>query len=366
MTERPRVLVSEGASGQSRAALAAVRALAKTGYEPHVTMSGPLSLAGASRYCRRRIRVPEASSDPAGYARAIRREVARYGYLAVLPASDAALIALDLPVDRFLDKAKCAQLARQVGLAVPPTEVFESHQHLLDSANRLPYPVVVKPAIKHFAARRIEGPADLKSLPQATTQLLVQPFLGDQLHGILGLAWNGRLLATVHLEYLRIWPLPCGTVAAAQTLPPDHELEEKLEQLVAGYNGLLHADLAGDYLLDLNPRVHATLPVAVAAGANLVAMYCDLLRGREVAPRRGREGILFRHREGDLRSIAHLVRRGKLTARQAFSALRPRRGTVHSVGSLRDPLPMAARVGFAAMRIARHGQRGEPPRIERG
>ena len=46
------VLVTEGGDGQSRAAVAAVRALAADGYRPAVTEYDGLSLAGASRHCR--------------------------------------------------------------------------------------------------------------------------------------------------------------------------------------------------------------------------------------------------------------------------------------------------------------------------
>ena len=45
MPQEPWVLISEGGSGESRAAVAAVRALATEGYKPAVTVSGGLSLA---------------------------------------------------------------------------------------------------------------------------------------------------------------------------------------------------------------------------------------------------------------------------------------------------------------------------------
>jgi len=362
MTRNGQVLISEGGSGQSRAALAAVRALRAAGYETTVTMSGPLSLAGVSRDCSRRVRVPRADLDPAGYAAAMRAERSRRDYVAVLPASDAAMLAMELPVDRFLNKVACADGARRVGLEVPPTQVFASRAELLESAAHLPYPVVVKPAIKYFAAQRVDGPDELRRLPEAAAQLLVQPFLGDRLHGLLGVMWQGSLVAAVHLRYLRIWPLPCGTVAAAETIAPDPDLEDRIEALASGYDGLIHADMAGPYLLDLNPRVHASLPVAVASGTNLVALYCDLLRGQSVARRRGRSGFFFRHAEADIRSVIHQVRRRTMTLGEAVRALRPRRGAVHSVLSLRDPLPVIARFGFLLQRVL-GGGRGHGRRV---
>jgi predicted ATP-grasp superfamily ATP-dependent carboligase len=357
VTGKGSVLISEGAAGESRAALAAVRALSVGGYRSAVTVSGALSLAAASRHCKRRIRVPVAALEPEAYARAIARELAERPYVTVLPASDAALLALNAPVERFLDKVMCADLARAAGLEVPPTQVFANRADLVASGATLPYPVVVKPAIKHFAARRIDRPEDLQSLPAVEVALMVQPFLGNRLRGLLALVWEGELVSAVHLRYERIWPFPCGTVAAAETVAPDRALEERIEHMVAGYSGLIHADFAGPYLLDLNPRVHATLPVAVAAGVNLVALYCDMLRGAPITHTRGRPGVFFRHVEGDVRSVAHQVRRGVMSLSDGAAALRPRRGTVHSTESIHDPMPMVAQYGFLLRRVAARLQR---------
>lgn len=353
MSDIHRVLVSEGGGGESRAALSAVRGLRAAGYRPSVTVSGSVSFAGASRHCERRIRVPGAAQDAAGYAAAVRHEMSRRRYVTVFPASDAALLALGAPVNHLVDKVRCAALARNVGLDVPPTEVFASREAILSAGSMLPYPVVVKPAIKYFAARRVDGPDGLRALPAVNVELMVQPFLADRLRGMLGLVWEGRLIAAVHLRYERVWPFPCGTVAAAETVEPDIALEEKMEGMLAGYSGLVHADLAGSSLLDLNPRIHATLPVAIAAGVNLVGLYCDLLRGAAVVPARGRAGVFFRHVAGDVRSVVYQLWRHQMTLGHATKALRPRRGAIHSTWSVSDPVPMVAEYGLIMSRVMR-------------
>jgi len=349
------ILITEGGTGESRAAVAAVRALAAAGYRPVVTVSDELSLAGASRYCAHRVPVPPVITDPTGYAAAVRAELASGAYLAVLPASDHALLALEFPVRQFLDKVACAEAARQVGLDVPPTYIFASTADLLDAAGHLQYPVVVKPAIKHYLAVRADSPAALTSAlaPRIAQQgrMLVQPYVGASLRGVVGLAWKGRLLQTMHMRYHRIWPLPCGTVASASTIAPDPELEERLARLLTGYDGVFHADLAGRYLLDLNPRIHATLPLALASGTNPVARYGDLLRGQRVNPAHSRAGVFFRWLEGDMRSVMRGVRDGQLSAWSALRALMPRRGTVHSYECWRDPGPLWTRARYIARRL---------------
>jgi hypothetical protein len=349
----PWVLVSEGADGESRAAVAAVRALAAGGYRPTVTETEGRgrSLAGASRWCARRVTVPAVVDDGAAYAEAVRAELATCDYVTSFILTDAALLALDAPVRQFLDKAKCAELARAVGLEAPPTEVFDSRSALLSAAARLTYPVVVKPALKLSSAHVVDTAWALPTaIPEHEGRVLVQPVIDKPFHGLSGLAYQGRLVATVHTQYLRMWPQPCGTVAAAETTPPDFDLEERVAALLRGYDGPFHLDFVGGYLLDVNPRIHATLPLAVRGGANLAAMYCDLLQGRSVSTVRVVPGLTFRWMEGDLRSLVWNARRGG-TPKDALSALVPRRGTVHSFATLGDPGPGLVRVRYMLRRV---------------
>jgi len=129
-------------------------------------------------------------------------------------------------------------------------------------------------------------------------------------------------------------------------------VEGRLRGLLEGHEGIFQAQFAGGYLLDLNPRVYGSMPLAVAAGANLPGIYSDLLRGSDepAPPIRARPGVRFRWIEGDVRHLAWAVRRREMTMGQAVEALRPRRRTAHSTESLGDPLPMLVRLRYAASR----------------
>ena len=351
-----RVLITEGAGSQSRAAVAAVRALAQEGYEPIVTVTGDLCLAASSRYCAGRVPVPSALAEPEAYAEAVRAELAAHDYVAVLPASDAAILALDMPLRHLLDKAACAEAAQRVGLSVPPTEVFTSQEEVRDRADRLEYPVIVKPDLKMLMAARADSPSEFVAAATAVlaagARILVQPYLADVLHGVVGTAWKGRIVVAMHMRYRNIWPQPCGTVASAETIAPDVQLEGRLAALLHDYDGVFHADLAGPYLLDLTPRIHATLPLAVATGVNPVARYCDLVLGADVATARARPGVFFRWIGGDLRSIIYRVGRGQLGWGEALRLAAPRWGAVHSFESWSAPGPMLTHARGLARRLA--------------
>ena len=348
----PWVLVSEGGYGSSRAAVAAVRALADAGYRPTVTETNGRSLAGASRGCARRVTVPRVEGDGAEYAAAVRAELATRPYLTTFFVTDAALLAVGAPVRHLLDKATSAELARAAGLEPPPTQVFESGAELLHAAPQLPYPVIVKPALKRSAARVVDSSVALERVAREVRgHVLVQPVIDDEFHGLGGLAYQGRLVATMRTRYLRLWPQPCGTVAAAETLPPDDDLEARVAYLLRDYDGPFHLDFVGRYLLDVNPRIHATLPLAIRGGANIVAMYCDLLQGRSVPSVRVAAGLRFRWMEGDLRSVLWNARRGTAMS-STLGALVPKRGTVHSFASIADPGPAVERARYMFRRVS--------------
>jgi len=287
----------------------------------------------------------------------VRAELETRPYVTTFFATDAALLAVDAPVRQLLDKAACAELARAAGLEPPPTEVFESGAEMLSAASRLRYTVIVKPALKLSTARVIDGPGALeRAAAEVGGRVLVQPVINDEFHGLGGLAYQGRLVATMRTRYVRMWPQPCGTVAAAETLPPDNDLEARVAHLLRDYEGPFHLDFAGPYLLDVNPRIHATLPLAVRGGANLVGMYCDLLQGRSVPSVQVAPGLRFRWTEGDLRSVLWNARRGA-PVRSTLGAFVPRRRTVHSFATIRDPGPAVVRAGHMVRRLSEGASR---------
>ncbi len=289
----------------------------------------------------RRVQVPVAGEP--GYRAAIEAELERNDYLTVIPSSDPALLALNAPGARLLDKSSWPTAARAAGIETPPTRRFASLSEMRGAS--LTYPCVIKPTTKRFLATRLRDSADLARIPD-DGPLLVQPFLSDRMRAVCGLMWEGRLVGAVHQTYERVWPYPCGTVAAATTTEADTDLEEKIVAFLGEHTGLFHMEFAGDYLLDVNPRVHALMQLGIAAGCDLVVMYCDLLNGEDVASKRGREGFFYRWIEGDVRSILKQARRRDITFRQATRWLLPRRDTVHSFETISDPRPLLEDLKF--------------------
>jgi predicted ATP-grasp superfamily ATP-dependent carboligase len=348
--DRP-VLVSDHINGHSRSAIAAVRALDQAGFRTVVTVTGSGSPAAASRSCGDVLRIP---ADGAGaLRRAVEEFVAAQPKAVVMAASDAVLIALGLPGRDLVDKSALPERAAAAGLSVPTTREFPDGALLAEAADSLEYPVVVKATVKTSGGentRRVNSARDLRAAYAAhRSPLVVQPVAVGTMRAVCGVLHDGRLLAVVHQTYLRIWPPDCGTASAAITTTPDHDLEDRLPTLLAGHTGVFQVQLIGDEVIDVNPRVYGSLPLAVAAGANLPAIASRAALGCPPSGIvRGRPDVRYRWLEGDVRRLVHDVRAGGLPLRDAGRALLPRRGTAHSIESLRDPAPGLLRLAGAA------------------
>lgn len=353
-------LVTDDVNGQSRAALAAVRALTTEGLAVAVLVSERSgSIAAASRGCHRVIRGPGPAD--ASYCRVLHEVAGEFDV--VFPSSDLAVGVLGGPGADLLDKSSLAHHAAAAGLTSPPSRTFSDGSAVLDHIDELTFPLVAKVSVKvagvgasTFVA---SFPHELTSLRSIAVPLVIQPRLPGRLQAVSGVVKDGRLIAACHQRYQRIWPREGGVATSAVTVEPDLDLEERLTALVGRHDGVFQVQLLAGHVIDVNPRIYGSLPLAVAAGANL-----PVLAARGGTPgggtTRARAGVRYRWTEGDVRHLAAGLRSGDLTVREVATALRPRRGTVHSVGSLRDPLPTWQRLRYvgAARRRAVHDDGG--------
>jgi len=93
------VLVTDG---EERAALAVVRSLGQSGYPVFVCSTRRSPLAGASRYCCGHAAVPHPLHEPDGFSSVVVGLVEQWGIGALLPITEASLLALLSTRDRFV------------------------------------------------------------------------------------------------------------------------------------------------------------------------------------------------------------------------------------------------------------------------
>ena len=352
MTGRP-VLVADEGNPQSRSALAAVRALGRAGYPVLVTSAGQPSLASRSRWCSGTLVVEPGCG--AAFAQTVADLLAAGEVQAVLPSSDLAVQALASPGAELLDKRTLGERAAAAGIPVPAGRELPSWT-ALEQLDDLAFPLVVKPAARRpgttGSAVLVRDRGELERAAEVAGPLVLQPFLPGTMSAVAGVVAGGRLLAAVHQAYLRTWPADCGVASAAVTVPPDVQREEALLRLLAGFTGIFQAQFVGDALIDLNPRVYGSMPLALAAGVNLPAVLLRADEGQEMPLLRARTGVHYRWTEGDLRHLRQAVVARSMSCRAAGRALRPHRAAAHSVGARDDLRPLLQRAQHVLRRLA--------------
>jgi predicted ATP-grasp superfamily ATP-dependent carboligase len=361
-----RLLVS---GDEFHASLALVRALRAAGYLPSLAVSLRGTYASHSRSVASVLYVPHAEDTPAAFVDAIARAAGELAVDAILPGTEASLIALShrsealscpvgaparALVDLATSKGRVLELAARCGLHTLPS-IVGTPPDLAARAERIDYPAILKPqrtrleigdSLAYYKARRVATPAELRAaldrLPHA--EWVTQPYLSGELSAVAGVAWQGRIVCSVHQISRRIWPPEVGYSSYAETVDVDRELESGIASLLAeiGWSGIFQAQFLGGagrrFLIDFNPRAYGSLALAVRAGANLPAVWAALVLGATPPRAHCRPGVRYRLEHNDLRAIAREVREGEIL--QALGALLPRRRTAHAVFSLRDPGPM--------------------------
>lgn len=326
--------------------------------------------------------MPDAAKDPAGFVEGVLDAAERVGFRVLLCGLDRDLIALARERDRLgtlaasvpeLDallritaKRTLNELAPRAGLRVPPTiEVDRARLQQLE----LSMPFVIKPLrsedprldgrFVRTETCRVESHDELRRVAEAlqVERCLAQACVSGRLGAICGVAWKGQIVVAVHQLAERIWPVGGGISAYARTVPADPVLQDRVARLLRDldWSGIFQAQFIfsenGPYLIDINPRIYGSIPLATAAGANLPAIWVALLLGEPIPEARYRVGARYRSEEIDARALLHFFRTGRRA--EAWRGLLPHRGTVHSVVSLSDPLPVLTTAGRIYRRLAR-------------
>jgi predicted ATP-grasp superfamily ATP-dependent carboligase len=376
------ILVTDG---EERAALAACRGLSRAGHDVAVAAGMRGAPTHASRACAARLLLPR-SIGLEEFATALVTAVGRTSYDALLPATDAALLAVSLARERLpaslvswlppdetvaqaMRKHALVEAACAAGFAGIASRECVDREQAHEAAVTFGFPVVVKPAMsvvisgaatRRVAARVVHDDAQLAAaLPTFGTPVLIQRFHSrTSVLSLGGVAWNGRVVALVAARWSRRWPPVDGAASFAETVPPPPPLADQAESLVAalGWQGIFELELleleeGGYAALDFNPRPFGWMTLSLRAGANLPAIWADCVRGLDGRRVVARAGVRYRWEEGDALHLLWQLRRGR--ARAAAAVLRPHRRVAHAYFELRDPRPLGAALADLSRRARR-------------
>jgi predicted ATP-grasp superfamily ATP-dependent carboligase len=395
---RGRVLVTDA---ETRSVLAAARGLADAGFEVAAAAASDVRLAAAhwSRSVSERLVLPDPLTAPGAYLAALERVVRDAGFAALIPGNDASVLAvsagrariepyvrLGLPdhesVRRCLDKSELAAAGARHGLAPPPSVVSGDAVEAVAAARELGFPVLAKPVssivedatpprrLSSVLARNAGEVED--ALAACGGSMIVQRRVAGEVVSFAGVFAGGRLLGEAFSRYRRTWRPQAGNACYSRTADAPAPLRQRVTSLLAdlAWEGLFELELietAEDsdwHAIDMNPRPYGSMALAIGAGANLPAIWCEHLLGETPSEARAIPGVLYRWTDADLRHGLSRLRAGQPAA--AVDVLRARRGTVHPYARAGDPGPGLVRLmelgGMAGKRapLAR-GHRGPSP-----
>ena len=394
---RPGALITDG---QERWSVAVCRSLHREGFRVAATADSAPRVAHWSRACDVKLSVPDPHVEPHRFVLALGQALSGRDYSVLIPSGDASLMAisryrdliephlgapLGLPphevVAAATDKAQLAAAAEAAGIPSPTTAVCDDVGDAFRAAERFGYPVVLKPITSVYEAegrvwrrgsRRIDDADELaRFAPLFGHPCLIQRAEEGSVWSSSGVIAGGEMLAFALTRYLRTWPADAGNAALTETVDPPEGLARQIEGLLArmGWQGIFELELMrrpdGSFAsIDLNPRPYGSIALAIAAGADLPAIWAAWLRGERRPFAVARAGVRYRWEDADLRRVVWELRRWHLA--EAAEVARPRRHVVHPHFRWNDPGPLLARGAWFARRVIARSRKApaEPRRLE--
>nr|AAW03322.1 hypothetical protein [Cystobacter fuscus] len=220
-------------------------------------------------------------------------------------------------IDRAEDRERFAQLIEKLGLTQPENGVARSHEEAYRVAQRIGYPVMVRPSYV-LGGRAMEVVYDQQSLERYMREavsaspehpVLIDRFLKEAIEVDLDLVADrtGAVLVGGVLEHVEEAGVHSGD--AACTLPP-HSLSPDLvermkDQAMAlakelGVVGLMNVQFAIQgkkiYILEVNPRASRTVPfISKATGMPLAKIASLCMVGKTLAELGATKEPEFKH-----------------------------------------------------------------------
>lgn len=328
-----------------RQSLVSVRSLGRAGLRVGAFDAARMAPAVCSRWCAVSGRLP-GYEDRRSYLDAVLDVLAEHRPRALLLARDATMDAISpgrADVERLaplalapgpavelaVSKERTIALAERLGVAVPLSVPVRTPDEAPEAARRTGFPAVVKPVSSWVrspaGARRLacaiatddeEARRAVEEAMRAGGRVVVQQWVSGSREAVSLFCADGRIRARFAQVARRMLPPVGGSSIVRESirLPPD--LTDAAEALVrgAGLEGYSEVEFrrgedGAAFLMEINPRLSASVEVAVRSGVDFPAFLYAWAAGSRLPPEPSyRVGVRMRWLGGDIRWMGETIR----------------------------------------------------------
>jgi predicted ATP-grasp superfamily ATP-dependent carboligase len=302
--------------------------------------------AFGSRLCTARAVVPDRDTQPDRMVEALLALVRERSVRAIIPVHDGTIdaikarraelerecaVALAAPaaLDVAVDKEQTLGVAAELGIRIPRCVRVESEADVQSAIGEIGLPAVAKPTrswvLNHGEPKRLSPAAvvDLEESRAAVTTLravgsdvLFQEWIPGAREAVSFVYAHGRFWGEFAQVARRMVPILGGNSVARESIDLPADAADASRRLVAaldleGYAEVeFRRDAAGvPVLMEINPRLSASVEVAVRAGVNFPLLIHDWATGNRLdRPSGYRTGVRMRWLAGDVRWVIDSLR----------------------------------------------------------
>lgn len=223
-----------------------------------------------------------------------------------------------------MNKPSTLEYAAKVGVPIPRTEYLKSTEEAFDAAQRIGYPVVVRPVSSHYwtgqdfirtgAVGYARNYQELKNQIEKQPSEMPPPFLQKYVEGrgmsvLFAMNKHAEIVAMAAHEGIREYRPTGGTLIVRRSIAINDKILTYCTTLLKeiGYDGgvlevefRVSNDMEKIYFMEINPRFWATVQGPIDAGVDFPAILVATALGQNVPKPDYKVGVVTRWWFGDL------------------------------------------------------------------
>lgn len=383
-----------------RQSLMTVRSLGSRGLRVAALETFDSVPAFSSRWCQQKIVCP-ADEGTQDYLTCLEHVLDCTGARVLIPSADATVavirqhreqleqgisipLAKEPALGMAVNKEQTLEVARKLGVGVPKGVNVRAVSEVKAAMREIGLPAVVKPVESWVSGEQRgarftpllvttaeEAQRAVEELTSLGGMTLFQQFLSGRREAMSFLYANGQMYARFAQWARRTDPPLGGTSVLRQSIAIPADIGEQAEHLVReieleGYSEVeFRRDDAGNpHLMEINPRLSASVEIAVRSGVDFPYLLYQWARGDRINDVNGyRVGTWMRYLGGDIATTAASIRqRGRPGVTPPAWAIRDFCASFfvpmkYDYLDMKDPLPVwAATIGFPRSLLQRGGK----------